>query len=254
MPTPRWYDLRYHADHAQIMASDARFILMRAGRRSGKTEIGKRKLVMQLPIKKPWHDPKYFFAAPTRQQAKEIAWEDLKALVPKNWLRGRPSETELKINTVFGSSLQVVGLDQPQRIEGKGYDAGYIDEMSDTKPQALSVSIFPAMADRHGSLMMGGVPKRAGVGAVFFNRLFDMARDAGVMEGTILAFREINNWKFSKPIYIGDTIRVVLTIKDTKAMPRLGGGAVVIELDVQNQDDDTVMKGTWSALMASRPE
>ena len=81
-----------------------------------------------------------------------------------------------------------------------------------------------------------------------------LAVQTGVMEGTILAFREINTWKFSKPIYIGDTIRVILTIKETKAMPRLGGGAVVIELDVHNQDDDTVMKGTWTALIQSKPE
>lgn len=81
-----------------------------------------------------------------------------------------------------------------------------------------------------------------------------LAVQTGVMEGTVLAFREVNAWKFSKPIYIGDTIRVVLTIKETKAMPRLGGGIVVIELDVQNQDDDTVMKGTWTVLIHSKPE
>lgn len=76
----------------------------------------------------------------------------------------------------------------------------------------------------------------------------------GLMEGTIMAFREINDWKFSKPITIGDTIHVVLTIKDTKSMPRLGGGSVLIELDVHNQNDETVMKGTWTALILSKPE
>ena len=32
-----------------------------------------------------------------------------------------------------------------------------------------------------------------------------LAMRTGVLEGTVLAFREINEWKFSKPIYIGIT-------------------------------------------------
>ena len=81
-----------------------------------------------------------------------------------------------------------------------------------------------------------------------------LAVQTGLMEGTIMAFREINNWRFSLPIFIGDTIHVVLEVKETKAMPRIGGGAIVIELDVRNQKDETVMKGSWTALIASRPE
>jgi acyl dehydratase len=34
----------------------------------------------------------------------------------------------------------------------------------------------------------------------------------GVLEGTVLAFREINEWKFSKPIYIGDTVHVEVDV------------------------------------------
>jgi 3-hydroxybutyryl-CoA dehydratase len=76
----------------------------------------------------------------------------------------------------------------------------------------------------------------------------------GVMEGTIIAFREINNWKFSKPVFIGDTVHVELETTETKALPRLGGGAIIIELNVKNQDAETVMKGTWTALIAGKPE
>lgn len=81
-----------------------------------------------------------------------------------------------------------------------------------------------------------------------------LAVQTGVMEGTIMAFREINNWKFIKPIFIGDTIHVVLEVQETKALPRLGAGSVVIELDVRNQDDETVAKGTWTALILMQPK
>lgn len=76
----------------------------------------------------------------------------------------------------------------------------------------------------------------------------------GVMEGTVIAFREINNWKFSRPVYIGDTIHAILTITEKKTLPRLGGGAIILNLDVKNQKDETVMRGTWTALIMSQPE
>lgn len=80
-----------------------------------------------------------------------------------------------------------------------------------------------------------------------------LAVQTGMMEGTIMAFREVNNWKFIKPIYIGDTIHVEIEVLETKALPRIGGGSVVIELDVKNQDGESTMKGTWNALFHSKP-
>lgn len=76
---------------------------------------------------------------------------------------------------------------------------------------------------------------------------------SGVLDGTVLAFREISNWKFTKPTFIGDTIQVITKITAVKAMRRLGGGVVDLELSVHNQDDEVVMKGVWRALMVGKP-
>ncbi len=81
-----------------------------------------------------------------------------------------------------------------------------------------------------------------------------LAVQIGVLEGTIMALREIDKWKFTKPVFIGDTIHVVMEVKETKHMPRLGGGVVVIQLSIRNQSDEVVMKGNWTALMNSKPE
>jgi 3-hydroxybutyryl-CoA dehydratase len=81
-----------------------------------------------------------------------------------------------------------------------------------------------------------------------------LAMRSGILEGTVIAFREINNWKFSSPVFIDDTIRVELEVIETKALPRLGGGAVVIELAVKNQRNETTMKGSWTALIANQPD
>jgi acyl dehydratase len=81
-----------------------------------------------------------------------------------------------------------------------------------------------------------------------------LAARTGVLEGTAIALREINEWKFIKPIFIGDTVHVLLKVNEVKGLPRLGGGAVSIEVRVINQNDETLMKGIWKVLMASRPE
>jgi acyl dehydratase len=80
-----------------------------------------------------------------------------------------------------------------------------------------------------------------------------LAVQTGVMEGTVLAFREVNEWKFIKPVFIGDTVHVELEVKEVKEMRRIGGGAVQIELSVKNQESDTVMRGMWTVLILSRP-
>jgi acyl dehydratase len=81
-----------------------------------------------------------------------------------------------------------------------------------------------------------------------------LAMRTGILEGTVIAFREINNWKFISPIFIGDTIHAVLNIIETKAIPRLGGGSLIIEIIVKNQRDEVTMKGTWTALVANKPK
>jgi 3-hydroxybutyryl-CoA dehydratase len=81
-----------------------------------------------------------------------------------------------------------------------------------------------------------------------------LAMRTGVLEGTVIAFREINEWKFSKPMFIGDTIHAEMTVTETKSLPRLNGGSVTIVFDVRNQKDETVMRGTWVVLIASKPQ
>jgi acyl dehydratase len=80
-----------------------------------------------------------------------------------------------------------------------------------------------------------------------------LAMRTGVLEGTVIAFREINEWKFSKPVFIGDTVKVRLEVLESKALPRLGGGSVVIDLGLENQHGEIVMKGKWTVLVANRP-
>ncbi len=95
--------------------------------------------------------------------------------------------------------------------------------------------------------------KRVAHGLLVLSIASGLAVQTGILEGTVIAFREINTWKFSRPVYLGDTVHAILTVTGTKAAPRLGGGLVVIRIDVKNQKNETVMKGSWTVLVLSKP-
>lgn len=103
-------------------------------------------------------DPKYACAAPTRDQAKRIYWEDLKKMIPKALVRNI-SESELTITTVMNSSISVVGMDKPERIEGSPWDGLILDEYANMKEQAWGANVRPALADRRGWCDLIGVPE-----------------------------------------------------------------------------------------------
>ena len=160
----RWYPLRYHKGQAQAMASLSRFNIIHSGRRSGKTECyGKRKLVMKAMKGSSYPGGgRYFAGAPTRDQAKRIYWRDLKLLVPKEMILGKPIETDLMIPIVNGSEIWIIGLDKPERAEGTPWDHGCIDEIGNCKEQTWEEHIRPALADRNGSCDFIGVPEGRG--------------------------------------------------------------------------------------------
>lgn len=80
-----------------------------------------------------------------------------------------------------------------------------------------------------------------------------LAWQTGILDGTVIAFREVSEWKFVKPVFIGDTIYVGMEVKETKALPRIGGGSVTITLEVRNQNEEVCHRGQWTVLMMTKP-
>jgi 3-hydroxybutyryl-CoA dehydratase len=93
--------------------------------------------------------------------------------------------------------------------------------------------------------------RRIAHGALVLSIATGLAARLGFIEGTALAFRELT-WKYSQPVYMGDTIHLKARCKELKPMPRLGGGLVVFEAFVINQEGKIVQKGEWHLLIASK--
>ncbi|HEY3310838.1 MAG TPA: MaoC/PaaZ C-terminal domain-containing protein [Anaerolineales bacterium] len=79
-----------------------------------------------------------------------------------------------------------------------------------------------------------------------------LAVQTGILGANVIAFREVGEWKFVKPVFIGDTIHVEMEVVETKPYERLGGGSVTLSVYVNNQSNETAMKGLWTVLVRAR--
>jgi acyl dehydratase len=99
----------------------------------------------------------------------------------------------------------------------------------------------------------GNFGERVAHGLLVVSMATGLIVQTGLMEGTVLAFRELD-WKFSRPVLIGDTIHAELEIVDKKHLPRLGGGNVVSKIKVLNQHGQVVQRGRMVLLLTSKDE
>jgi len=160
--TPSWTHLEYHKTQNDYWNCDKRFIVSPAGRRSGKTEIAKRKLVKAAMFFSAFSNGRFICSAPTQQQAKEIFWTDLLSLIPK-WAMARDPVTT-PVPTIFlwnGARIQVIGLDKAARIEGSPVDGIVLDEYGNMKEKVWKENIRPALSTRGrpGWAILIGVPE-----------------------------------------------------------------------------------------------
>lgn len=134
-----------------------RYVVVVAGRRLGKTTAAAARMARKAVNKK---NAVIWYIAPTYRQAKDIMWEQLKALFPKAYLRGKPNETELSIRLINGSVLALKGADNPDSLRGPGLDDATFDEYADQKPKVWDV-VRPMLADksRQGTGLWLGTPR-----------------------------------------------------------------------------------------------
>lgn len=169
----RWYPIKAHPVREAFYRSTARFQVGCAGRRSGKTEVAKRKLIRAACAYHSHPDGRFLFAAPTNDQARKIYWRDAKLLTPEKLVKS-VSESRLEITLITGTIIGVVGMDKPARVEGPPLDGIVLDEYADMKPEVWGHHVRPAL-DAHGRSGWGifiGKPK---LGARHYRDLFNRA-------------------------------------------------------------------------------
>jgi phage terminase large subunit len=147
-----------------FLRSKARWSVLAAHRRAGKTVAVVQKLILAaMTHTRPGPLLRYAYLAPTRDQAKDIAWQYLKDYTSK--IPGVvPNESELRINfaTVThpqGAQIRLYSGENYERMRGLYFDGVASDEDADIPPQAFSYVILPCLLDYDGWHVRMGTPK-----------------------------------------------------------------------------------------------
>mgnify|MGYP003324523735 CR=1 FL=1 len=147
--------VRLSRPQALVAQSRARFRVLVAGRRTGKSFLS-RFILYQRARSNP--DNVCWYVAPTYRMARQIMWRDLKNHIPPHEI-SKKDETDLRIELVNGSLIALRGADNPDSLRGVGLDFLVIDEIQDVHPETWTAVLRPALADKGGRAVFCGTPK-----------------------------------------------------------------------------------------------
>ena len=144
---------------AEVHRCLARFRILVAGRRFGKSRLAETELVEQA-LRKP--GSRAIYMAPTRVQAKQILWQGLKERVPSSWIRSK-NETALQLTLINGSVIQLAGADYSDSLRGISADLIVVDEfcfVADLENQMAALR--PMLSTTRGRMLLISTPAGGG--------------------------------------------------------------------------------------------
>jgi len=169
-----------------ILEDKTKYKVIVAHRKSGKTVMALMYLFMkayqcQAGFSKEgdMRVPRFTYIGPTYKQAKDIAWDLLKDMVPKWCLLKRPNESNLEIRLTNRCILNLKGADKEDSLRGPGLYFALMDEYAFMKPHIWDQVIRPELGQTGGDAMFIGTPN----GRDHFYDVFKLGRDG------------MNNWK-----------------------------------------------------------
>ena len=142
-----------HPAQLEIFKSEARFKVVAAGRRFGKSRLAAWVLLMEGLKSK---DKDVFYVAPTFQQAKDILWNLLKDL-GKDLIKSTHENTAT-ITLINDRKIFLKGSDRPDTLRGVGLRYVVLDEYASMKPSVWELILRPTLADVKGSALFIGTP------------------------------------------------------------------------------------------------
>lgn len=166
-------DFSLHPAQMKVFQSRARFTVLTAGRRFGKTHLAVTRAAAKALDPRNEKRKPVFVIAPIATQAKLLYWQHLlDALHPVLNPRRPPQSNEGHIYLNNGVMIGVKGADRPDTLRGVGLWHVEMDEYADMKPEVWESIIRPALADVKGTAGFIGTPKGR-------NHFWDLWVDAG---------------------------------------------------------------------------
>jgi len=149
-----------HDKQKEVVESRARFKIIRAGRRSGKSTVEVETMLFKAVSQK---DRTVFYIAPTQIQARSIIWENLKSRV-SGIGEAHEQRLEMTVPTVDGgkSIIKIAGWENRENFRGQSAHHITFDELDTMKDFFIGwQEIFrPALIDTAGTADFIGTPKK----------------------------------------------------------------------------------------------
>ena len=141
----------------EIFDNLKRFNVLVCHRRFGKTLLCINILIRKA-LECDKERPRFAYIAPFRVQAKQAAWDYLKAYtkdVPDRVVY----ESELRVDLPNGARIQLYGADNPDSLRGIYLDGVILDEYAQMPPRLWGEVVRPLLADRQGWSIFIGTPQ-----------------------------------------------------------------------------------------------
>ena len=152
----------------QVYQAEEHFKLLCSGRRFGKTYLCIARLICWA-IAKPGSLNWYVTA--NYRMAKQIAWRQLKAMVP-NSITIKRNESDLSLELTNGSIIALRGAENPDALRGVSLSALVVDEAAYVKQEAWEMVLRPALSDQGGPAWFITTP----AGLNWFHDLWEQAQ------------------------------------------------------------------------------
>lgn len=159
--------LLLHQAQNKIASSTARFRVINAGRRFGKTVLA----CEEIKGVALYREARIVYIAPTIQQARDIMWNQLKKELQPIIKKANESRLELEVSNKDGKSsfIQLKGWEAIETLRGQAFDFIVLDEVASMRNFWVGWNevLSPTLIDRKGSCMFISTPKG-------FNHFYDL--------------------------------------------------------------------------------
>jgi predicted phage terminase large subunit-like protein len=136
-----------------VWVDEARFQVVVAGRRTGKSRLAAWKLIIRALESGKGH---VFYVAPTQGQARDIMWQTLLELGAPVVVSSHINNLQIKL--INGATISLKGADRPETMRGVSLKYVVLDEYADMKPEVFEQILRPALADQKGDALFIGTP------------------------------------------------------------------------------------------------
>lgn len=180
-------DFALHPAQMKVFSSPARFTVLAAGRRFGKTKLAIARASYRALDPRNTQRKPVFVIAPIQMQAKLLYWHELVSKLQPFVDHSHVNEGHIFLKN--GVMIGVKGADNPDSLRGVGLYHVELDEFADMKPEVWDLIVRPALADVKGTAGFIGTPK----GRNHFYDRFKYADESGDPEWAAFHFTSLDN-------------------------------------------------------------